>query len=62
MGSGEKIRLDLDRGEQVMTYTIEETGLEGWMAYRYQYKAGAIDRFGYAETREEAEEIVKKAG
>jgi hypothetical protein len=35
-----------------MTYTIEETGLGGWMSYRYQYKAGAIDRFGYAETRE----------
>ena len=45
-----------------MTYTIEATGLDGWMAYRYQYKAGAIDRFGYAETREEAEEIIKKAG
>jgi hypothetical protein len=38
-----------------MTYTIEETGLEGWMAYRYQYKAGAIDRFGYAETRKKRE-------
>jgi hypothetical protein len=37
-----------------MTYTIEATGLDGWMAYRYQYKNGAIDRFGYAETKEEA--------
>jgi hypothetical protein len=37
-----------------MTYTIEETGLGGWMSYRYQYKVGSFDRFGYAETREEA--------
>ena len=44
-----------------MTYTIEETGLGGWMSYRYQYSAGAIDRFGYAETREEAEEAISKA-
>jgi hypothetical protein len=43
-----------------MTYTIEETGLGGWMSYRYQYKAGAIDRFGYAETREEAIENIKE--
>jgi hypothetical protein len=43
-----------------MTYTIEETGLDGWMSYRYQYSAGAIDRFGYAETREEAEAVINK--
>jgi hypothetical protein len=29
------------------------------MSYRYQYNIGAIDRFGYAETREEAEEAIK---
>jgi hypothetical protein len=45
-----------------MTYTIEETGLGGWMSYRYQYKAGAIDRFGYAETREEALKNIKEGG
>ena len=45
-----------------MTYTIEETGLGGWMSYRYQYNIGAIDRFGYAETRQEALEIIKKEG
>ncbi len=44
-----------------MTYTIEETGLGGWMSYRYQYNAGAIDRFGYAETRAEAEQAIKEA-
>ena len=37
-----------------MTYTIEETGLDGWMAYRYQFKVGAGDFFGYAESIEEA--------
>ena len=42
-----------------LTYTIEATGLGGWMSYRYQYNIGAIDRFGYAETREEAEEAIK---
>lgn len=42
-----------------MTYTIDETGLGGWMSYRYQYSLGAIDRFGYAETRQEAEEAIK---
>ena len=43
-------------------YTIEETGLDGWMSYRYQYKTGANDYFGYAETRQEAEMIIQKAG
>jgi hypothetical protein len=45
-----------------MTYTIEATGLDGWMSYRYQYKTASNEYFGYAETREEAEEIIKKAG
>ena len=43
-----------------MSYTIEATGLDGWMSYRYQYNFGAIDRFGYAETREEALAIIEK--
>lgn len=50
------------RGERVNSYTIEATGLDGWMAYRYQYKTGASDYFGYAETKEEALEIIKRAG
>jgi hypothetical protein len=35
-------------------YEIEPTGLDGWMAYRYQYKVGSSDLFGYAESIEEA--------
>ena len=35
-------------------YEIEATGLDGWMSYRYQYKIGHRDLFGYAETIEEA--------
>lgn len=35
-------------------YDIKETGLEGWMTYRYQYKIENSDLFGYAETIEEA--------
>ena len=45
-----------------MTYTIEATGVEGWLAYRYQYKVGVHDYFGYAETEGEALETIKKAG
>lgn len=45
-----------------MTYTIEATGAEGWLAYRYQYKVGVHDYFGYAETEGEALETIKKAG
>lgn len=43
-------------------YTIEATGLDGWMSYRYQYKVGASDYFGYAATQQEAEMIVENAG
>lgn len=43
-----------------MTYTIEATGLGGWMSYRYQYNTGSIDRFGYAETEAEALEAINK--
>ena len=39
-------------------YEIEATGLGGWMAYRYQYKVGTHDYFGYAETIEEARENI----
>ena len=46
-----------------MTYQIETTGMDGAFAYRYQY---SIDNshgyFGYAETLEEAEEILRNAG
>lgn len=42
-------------------YEIEASGLDGWMSYRYQYKVGAGDFFGYAETIEEARENILKA-
>lgn len=42
-------------------YEIEETGLGGWMSYRYQFKDGAGDFFGYAETIEEARANILKA-
>lgn len=42
-------------------YEIEATGNDGWMAYRYQYKVGVQDFFGYAETIEEARENILKA-
>lgn len=35
-------------------YTIEATGLDGWMTYRYEYSVGVHNLFGYAETEEEA--------
>jgi hypothetical protein len=44
-------------------YEIEATGLDGWMAFRYQFKVGAGDFFGYAETIEEARaNIIKGQG
>jgi len=43
-----------------MSYTIEATGLDGWMAYRYQYKIGASECFGYAESESEALAIIEK--
>ena len=44
-----------------MTYIIDATGLDGWMSYRYQYQVEAHDYFGYAESKEEAEQIITKA-
>lgn len=42
-------------------YTIEATGLDGWMAYRYQYKVGVHNYFGYSETEGEALAIIEEA-
>jgi hypothetical protein len=46
-----------------MTYTIESTGQNGWMSYRYQYRLihSNKDLFGYAETEEEARGTIEKA-
>ena len=43
-----------------MEYTIEATGIEGSFAYRYQYKVGAHDYFGYAESEGEALAIIRE--
>jgi hypothetical protein len=51
----------IERGGKQMTYTIEATGLDGWMTYRYQYQIGSFDYFGYAETEEEAKAEIQKA-
>ena len=45
-----------------MSYTIEATGQEGWLAYRYQYKAGSHDYFGYAESESEALANIREGG
>ena len=42
-------------------YEIEPTGQTGWLAYRYQYKVGTHDYFGYAETIDEAREAILTA-
>jgi hypothetical protein len=46
-----------------MTHTIEATGQDGWMSYRYQYRLihSNKDFFGYAETEEEARGRIEKA-
>lgn len=41
--------------------TIEATGLDGWMTYRYQFKTEKGEYFGYAETEEEAKAEIQKA-
>lgn len=46
-----------------MNYTIEATGQDGWMAFRYQYRLihSNKDFFGYSETEEEAKGVIQKA-
>lgn len=50
------------RERKKVTYTIEATGLGGWMAYRYQYKIDSRDYFGYAETEAEALANIERGG
>jgi hypothetical protein len=45
-----------------MSYTIEATGQEGGFAYRYQYRIGASDYFGYAESEGEALANIREGG
>ena len=52
-------QLDAQHGKKsapkiIGDYEIEPTGQDGWIAYRYQYKVGIHDYFGYAETIEDA--------
>ena len=59
-------RLDKEQGKKsalaiVGDYEIETTGLDGWMSYRYQYKVGVHDYFGYAESIEEARATIINA-
>jgi len=52
---------DIERGQE-MSYTIEATGLDGWMAYSYQFKVGPHDYFGYAESESECIANIKREG
>ena len=59
-------RLDREHGKKsapkiIGDYEIEPTGQDGWMSYRYQYKVGIHDYFGYAESIEEARSIILNA-
>ena len=45
-----------------MSYTIEATGQEGRFAYRYQYKVGSHDYFGYADSEGEALANIREGG
>lgn len=45
-----------------MSYTIESTGQDGWLAYRYQYSIGSQDYYGYAETEGDARARIAAAG
>ena len=59
-------RLDGEQGKNsapaiIGDYEIEPTGQDGAWAYRYQYKVGIHDYFGYAESIEEARATIIKA-
>lgn len=45
-----------------MSYTIESTGQDGWLAYRYQYSVEGQEYFGYAETESDARARIAAAG
>jgi hypothetical protein len=45
-----------------MLHSIEATGMSGGFAYRYQYQTGVNHYFGYADTLEEAQAILREAG
>jgi hypothetical protein len=45
-----------------MSYSIESTGMSGSFAIRYEYQTPEHHYFGYADTLEEAEAILRAAG
>ena len=47
---------------RTMVHSIEATGMTGGFAYRYQYQTGANHFFGYTDTLEEAQAILREAG
>jgi hypothetical protein len=44
----------------ITVHSIEATGMSGGFAYRYQYQTGTNHYFGYTDTLEEAETILKE--
>jgi hypothetical protein len=45
-----------------MIHSIQATGLTGGFAYRYEYQTKAHHYFGYTDTLEQAQEILREAG
>ena len=59
-------RLDKGQGKKTVPaiigdYEIEPTGQVGAWAYRYRYKVGVHDYFGYAESIEESRATIINA-
>jgi hypothetical protein len=44
----------------ITVHSIEATGMSGGFAYRYQYQTPEHHYFGYTDTLEEAEAILKE--
>lgn len=45
-----------------MSYSIQTTGMSGSFAIRYEYQTPEHHYFGYTDTLEEAEAILREAG
>lgn len=45
-----------------MIHSIQATGMTGGFAYRYEYQTQAHHYFGYTDTLEEAQTILREAG
>ena len=46
----------------ITIHSIEATGMSGGFAYRYEYQTAAHHYFGYTDTLEEAQSILREAG